>query len=57
MLETENDALPPDSSLLEVDEECQMKVRCAQIVDALGSVTFREVLYAFDFDQEPPVND
>jgi hypothetical protein len=50
-LEAENDALPFDAGVLEVNEQRQMKVGCAQVVDALGPVTFGELLDAFDFYQ------
>jgi hypothetical protein len=57
LLETEDDPLPFDSGVLEVDEQRQVKVRCAQIVDALGAMTFGELLDAFDFDQKTAVYD
>jgi hypothetical protein len=48
-LETEDDALPFDSGVLEVDEKGQMKVRGTEVIDALSPMTFGELLDAFDF--------
>ena len=47
-----NHAFPLHSRPPEVDQQSQMQARSFQVIDALRQMLVRELLYAFDFDQQ-----